>query len=411
MDYKLDRHFCLDDSPEFRMVELGEVTSTNDFLRNYRPVGPERRLTLVTAEYQTAGRGAGSNRWESQPGQNLLFSLLLHPRHIPADRMFVLSEVLSLAIQASLNPPMRGDFARSNGRDAYKTASPDRYKLLKEFAKENRQYPTEAENAMWEILKNKNLGVSFRRQHIIGDYIVDFVCLQHNLIVEIDGGYHKHSEQKECDADRTASLQRMGFRVIRFTNEEIIGNTQNVCRTLQVALQPSPIMGGDGGGLQIKWPNDIYWGDRKICGMLIENELRGDRIERSVMGVGININQTEFTFDRTQQDGLRRMAEPVSLVQIVGEEVERRFVLERVVENFTHYYEWTEQGRLDELHEMYLDQLYRRGEKHTFRDKDGEFVGTIVDVEPAGHLIIVDETGRKRSYGFKEVEYKLRIKN
>ena len=181
MNYALDKHFCLDDSPWFRMVELGEVTSTNDFLRGYQPVGGERRITMVTAENQTAGRGAGQNHWESQPGKNLLFSLLVHPRHIPVDRMFVLSEVLALAVRDALN--------------------------------------------------------------------------------------------------------------------------------YQLSIINYP--------LKIKWPNDIYYGDRKLCGMLIENELRGNQIERCVMGAGINVNQTEFMFDRAQHDGLRRMAEPVSMKQII----------------------------------------------------------------------------------------------
>ena len=83
------------------MVELEEVTSTNDFLKAYRPLD-ERRITLVTAEYQTTGRGAGQNRWESRRGENLVFSLMVHPRHIPAERIFVLSEVLALAIREAV---------------------------------------------------------------------------------------------------------------------------------------------------------------------------------------------------------------------------------------------------------------------------------------------------------------------
>ena len=395
-----EKHFCLDDSPEFRMLELDEVTSTNDFLRGYKSVDGERRITLVTAEYQTAGRGAGTNHWESQRGENLLFSLLVHPRHIPADRMFVMSEIMSLAVReaiAPLNPPMMGDFTRKNGRTAYKTASPDRYELLKAFVKENRQHPTYAEKALWEMVKNDNLGCPFRRQHIIGDYIVDFVCLQKNLIVEIDGGYHAELEQKEYDRERTASLQRMGFKVIRFTNEEVIADTKHVLHRIQALMQHSPIMGGDGGGLlSIKWPNDIYYGDKKICGMLIENDLRGTCVERCVMGVGINVNQTAFESDAPN---------PISLAQILGQVVERRFVLESIMEHFTRYYKWTEQGRLEELHEMYLSHLYRIHEKHRFRDEKGEFCATITDVEPTGHLVLVDEHGAERRYSFKEVEY------
>lgn len=253
------------------MLELDEVTSTNDFLRGYKSVDGERRITLVTAEYQTAGRGAGTNHWESQRGENLLFSLLVHPRHIPADHMFVMSEIMSLAVREAIAP-----------------------------------------------------------------------------------------------------------------------------------LNP-PIMGGDGGGLlSIKWPNDIYYGDKKICGMLIENDLRGTCVENCVMGVGVNINQTEFEIASHLEEF---RGAPTSLALILGDKVERRFVLESIMEHFTRYYEWTEQGRLDELHEMYLSHLYRIHEKHRFRDEKGEFWGTITDVEPTGHLILVDEHGAERRYAFKEVEY------
>ena len=130
--------------------------------------------------------------------------------------------------------------------------------------------------------------------------------------------------------------------------------------------------------------------------MLIENDLRGDSIERCVMGVGINVNQITFESDAPN---------PVSLAQILGHEMERRFVLECVMENFSRYYGWTEQGRLDELHQMYLSHLYRKDEKHHFIDENGPFLGTITDVESSGHLIIVDEMGKNRRYAFKEVAY------
>ena len=149
---------------------------------------------------------------------------------------------------APLNPPIRGD-SQMPLYDPYKTASPDRYGILKEFAKENRQYPTEAERALWEMLKEDNLGVSFRRQHIIGDYIVDFVCLSRKLIVEVDGAYHAELQQQQEDAGRTQSLEKMGFRVIRFTNEEVIADTKNVLEKIQSELGTSPVGGRQEGAL------------------------------------------------------------------------------------------------------------------------------------------------------------------
>ena len=95
----------------------------------------------------------------------------------------------------------------------FKTASPDRYVLLKEFAKKNRENMTLAEQVLWEELKKNQTGHRFLRQHIIGDYIVDFLCKDDGLIVEVDGGYHRTDEQKKRDAQRTLDLEKKGYKV------------------------------------------------------------------------------------------------------------------------------------------------------------------------------------------------------
>ena len=118
----------------------------------------------------------------------------------------------------------------------YNTASPDRYMLLKEFAKKNKQHPTEAEKLLWECLRGKNLWFKFNRQHIVGDYIVDFICIEKSLVVEVDGGYHSEYEQLQKDEMRTESLRRMGFRVIRFANEDVYGRIQDVIDKIKEEL-------------------------------------------------------------------------------------------------------------------------------------------------------------------------------
>ena len=110
----------------------------------------------------------------------------------------------------------------------FRTSSPDRYRILKDFARENRKNMTETESVLWNSLRNKSLGVKFLRQHIIGDYIVDFVCQETGLIIEVDGGYHSEPCQKEDDETRTRYLESKGFKVIRFTNEEILFNIESV---------------------------------------------------------------------------------------------------------------------------------------------------------------------------------------
>lgn len=107
----------------------------------------------------------------------------------------------------------------------YQTADPMLYPILKEFARKNRIHQTEAESLLWENLRYSALGgVTFKRQHIIGAYIADFACLDANLVIEVDGGYHAQYEQQARDAHRTSKLNDMGFHVMRFKNDEIIGN-------------------------------------------------------------------------------------------------------------------------------------------------------------------------------------------
>lgn len=118
----------------------------------------------------------------------------------------------------------------------YNTASPDRYILLKDFALKNKQFPTEAEKLLWQYICAKQLAVKFNRQHIIGDYIVDFVCIEKKLVVEVDGGYHSEYEQIEKDEFRTERLNEMGFTVIRFSNEEVLGNTPSVINIIKNKL-------------------------------------------------------------------------------------------------------------------------------------------------------------------------------
>ena len=119
---------------------------------------------------------------------------------------------------------------------AYMTASPDRYELLKQFAKENRQNMTVAERYLWDHLRDYQHTYHFRRQHIIGDYIVDFVSLDIKFVIEVDGGYHAERQQMDDDARRTEDLNHMGFDVVRFTNEEVLFDTGKTLERLRKIL-------------------------------------------------------------------------------------------------------------------------------------------------------------------------------
>lgn len=110
------------------------------------------------------------------------------------------------------------------------------YLLLKENAKHMKQNPTEAESVMWELIRRKQLGVIFKRQYIIDEYIVDFVCLERRLVIEIDGGYHSTGEQQESDANRDSRLAALGYRVLRFSNGEVMMQPDNVVTKIKQAL-------------------------------------------------------------------------------------------------------------------------------------------------------------------------------
>lgn len=114
----------------------------------------------------------------------------------------------------------------------YKTSSPDRYALLKEFARENRKHATAAEDVLWQHIKGNKLGHKFFRQHIVLDYIVDFICQDDGLIIEVDGGYHAERQQQEDDMVRQKRLENMGYQVIRFTNEEVLFEIEQTIETI-----------------------------------------------------------------------------------------------------------------------------------------------------------------------------------
>lgn len=230
---------------KWEIVCLDEIDSTNRWMKEHGSGD-----MVVVADYQTAGRGCGTNRWESQRGRNLLFSLLLHPKDIDVRHQFRISEVVSVAL----------------------------------------------------------------------------------------------------------------------------------CETLEEYAT----------GFSIKWPNDIYWHDSKICGMLTENRVVGQSLSESIVGIGLNVNQQEFLSDAPN---------PVSLCQIVGHDVDRTTLLQA----FLHRLEslWSVEG----VGDTYRRRLYRRGVEGTYEDVEGRFRATLTQVEPDGRLVLTMSDGKERRYAFKEVSF------
>jgi phosphoribosylformylglycinamidine synthase I len=131
-----------------------------------------------------------------------------------------------------------GNGAATAGIDGRLTAERKTWEeKLKPFGRHMRHNPTEAEDALWQAVRDRQLAdVKFRRQHTIGPFIVDFFSPYHQLIIEIDGGIHTETEQAEYDAGRTIELEKLGYRLIRFTNDEVLNALPNVLQQIQTAL-------------------------------------------------------------------------------------------------------------------------------------------------------------------------------
>ena len=230
---------------EYKLIHIEETDSTNRWLKAHG-----EGTMVVVADYQTAGKGCGTNSWESERGKNLTFSMLIHPTDIPASQQFRITEVVSVAL----------------------------------------------------------------------------------------------------------------------------------CEVLEQYI----------GDVSIKWPNDIYMGDKKICGVLIENRLQGNVIVDSIIGIGLNVNQTEFVSDAPN---------PVSLRQLLGREIDREALLHDFLETLETV------SSSETTYSAYRNKLFRLGKQAVFSDETGRFEGTIQDVETDGRLLIKDLSGQARRYAFKEVQF------
>ena len=155
----------------------------------------------------------------------------------------------------------------------------------------------------------------------------------------------------------------------------------------------------DAGEVMVKWPNDIYVDNRKICGILIENSLSGTAINRSIAGIGLNVNQTVFRSDAPN---------PVSLTQLTGQKYDvdelASSLTRRIIDTMSRY---LSPHMRPQLHKRYMEMLWRRGELRPYRDTatGNDFAARLSDVDPDGHLHLIDDTGTEHTYAFKEVSF------
>ena len=223
-------------------------------------------------------------------------------------------------IEAAKAPqPPKGDFA-------YQTADPILYARLKEYAQKHGNQPTEAEAMLWNILSNKRLeGYKFRRQHIIGPFIGDFVCLEKNLIIEVDGSIHQLPENKISDRERTKWLNAQGYKVIRFSNDEVLASLEKTMDKILNELQAPPSGAGGAAGriLLATVKGDVHDIGKNIVGVV----LGCNNYEIIDMGVMVPTEKILATAKSEQVDiiGLSGLITP-SLDEMVGvaKEMERQ---------------------------------------------------------------------------------------
>ena len=166
-----------------------------------------------------------------------------------------------------------------------------------------------------------------------------------------------------------------------------------------VALSLVDMLSEYGIAAKIKWTNDIYVGDRKLIGILIEHSLASATLRRTIVGVGINVNQTEFA---------PSLPNPVSMAQLLGHELNAEEVLQRFLKRLQENYELLREVKNSQLalHHRYNSLLYRKNEYHTYALPNGErFSAKILGTAPNGALCLEDTEGKTKDYLFKEVEF------
>lgn len=146
--------------------------------------------------------------------------------------------------------------------------------------------------------------------------------------------------------------------------------------------------------LSIKWPNDIYYQDKKLGGILIEHSITGTHIDFSVAGIGLNINEEHFP---------SHLPNPISLYQITGKTYDLESLHIQLIQSLADALEGFLNKDFTTLHTAYMNALYRREGLHRYQDGAGSFLATIHSVLPSGQIVLARENGSLHTYSFKEI--------
>ena len=148
--------------------------------------------------------------------------------------------------------------------------------------------------------------------------------------------------------------------------------------------------------ISVKWPNDLYHKDGKITGILIENSILQGKISQSIIGIGVNVNQTKFHSDAPN---------PVSMAQIAGRQFDLMAIMEDFRKIFMEQSERLNNKQFDLIHKDYHNSIYRKSGYHKYCDTSGVFEAAIHDIESTGHIVLKRKDGVYSRYAFKEVSY------
>ncbi|QIA09727.1 biotin--[acetyl-CoA-carboxylase] ligase [Draconibacterium halophilum] len=148
--------------------------------------------------------------------------------------------------------------------------------------------------------------------------------------------------------------------------------------------------------VKIKWPNDIYVGEKKIAGILIENTVKGIALDSSIVGVGVNVNQEQFKSVAPN---------PVSLKQLLKKEIDIRDILKAFLQKLENYFEVLREGKVEQVDAEYFQLLFRNEGLHRYRKDDKEFRARIAGIGSFGQLELEEPDGKVTEYMFKEVEF------
>jgi BirA family biotin operon repressor/biotin-[acetyl-CoA-carboxylase] ligase len=174
-----------------------------------------------------------------------------------------------------------------------------------------------------------------------------------------------------------------------------IANQFDLTRAVSLGVYDAlnPLLGNN---LKIKWPNDIYYGDKKLGGMLIENLLQGTQIKQSVIGIGLNINQVDFP---------PNIPNPTSVKQILHRDYDILAILSEICNNIEGWYLKLKAGQTLAVREAYLNRLYWLNEEHAFKSDGRVFNGKVKNVKNNGLLVVQHNVDTELAYNFKEIEF------